>query len=394
MLNFVLYILLLYLALCTVYLLVLTFLACFFRKRQGSLGNVLPQIAVVIPAHNESTGICDSLRAIKQSDYPTDRIQVFVVADNCTDNTAELATKEGAVAVVRNSPNEAGKGNALDWFFKTQQALYHFCDIVVLIDADTAPDRRFFMEIASSFAAPEVDIVQGYYSVSNPKDNWMTALSLAALSIAHHLRPAGREMLKGTASLKGNGMAFRKSFFLQFGWPCHSIVEDLEFSLYLLEKGYRVNYNPDAIVYGEMPVERKQAEPQRRRWEEGRFLLAKRWVPRLGLHWLTRWQFAYFDAIMDLCILPLSLLLTIGLVLEAWAFFLQPQFLSFVSLLLTGLASYVIIGLALKKPPAYVWLALLAAPFFIFFKLLLYTKMLFSRKSSRWTRTVRNSERH
>ena len=121
----------------------------------------------------------------------------------------------------------------------------------------------------------DVRVVQGYYTVLNPKDNWMTALSMAALSLVHHLRPAGRNALGASAGLKGNGMAFKTTLLQRMGWPCNSIVEDIELGLYLLEQDRKVHYNPDAIVYGEMPVQRAQAEPQRRRWESGRLELLR-----------------------------------------------------------------------------------------------------------------------
>lgn len=391
-LNLIVYPFLAYFVLCSSYLLLLSIYSYFFTKHQSTSCAQTPRIAVLIPAHNEALGIVDCLRTIKQSEYPSELFQVFVIADHCTDDTAALASQEG-VLVMERKDAEGGKGAALDWFLREYKEYYQGYEVIGFIDADTFVDPHFLKEIAKSFMDPQACAVQGYYGVSNPRDSWMTALSQVSLDLVHHLRPAGREALGGTVGLKGNGMAIRTDFLLEHGWPCHSLVEDLELTLYMLEKGELVRYNPDAIVLGEMPTSSKQAESQRMRWEGGRLELLKRWLPSLSFEWLTRWQFHYYDAIMDLCIPPLSLLLMLGLVLEFWAYLCAPTFFVTVLGALLGIVAYVVAGVLSKKRPLHAWLALLAAPFFLLFKLSLYAKMSLRKKATLgWVRTARNKE--
>lgn len=391
MMDFFFYLALFYFGLNAGYLLLLTLSACLFRKRSQEHAARL-SVAVVIPAHNEETEIADAIRSIKSCDYPENKVKIFVIADNCSDATAKHARDASASVFERQDKVHVGKGAALHWFLTEQREVYQDFDVVTIIDADSRPAPQYLKEISASLSVPDIEVVQGYYTVSNPDDNWMTALSLAALSIVHHLRPAGREQLGGTAGLKGNGMAFHRPVLERLGWPCNSIVEDLEYSNYLLSKGIRVHYNPDAVIFGEMPTRKDQAAPQRQRWEEGRFRLAFMNIPALFLDFLTRWKFAFLDAIFDLLILPLSLLLALNAVLFSWAWFAYPDSLVQITLGSLAIFTYVLVGIALKRPPRYVWVALLASPAFILFKLGVYAKMLLLRPGSGWTRTARNRE--
>jgi 1,2-diacylglycerol 3-beta-glucosyltransferase len=117
------------------------------------------------------------------------------------------------------------------------------------------------------------------------------AFMAAALLAFHHVRPAGRNRLGGSAGLKGNGMAFRTAILGKYGWPAHSVVEDLEFGALLLLDGILVHFNPDAIVRAEMAATRKQAESQRKRWEGGRLEILGRLAPSLLRAWIARRQF-------------------------------------------------------------------------------------------------------
>ena len=139
----------------------------------------------------------------------------------------------------------------------------------MIVDADTLVCKAFLSELSASLSHPDVSAVQGFYGVANPRDSWRTALSAAALAVFHHIRPAGRNVIGGTAGFKGNGLALRTQLIVQYGWPAFSIVEDIEFSLLLLLDDILVHYNPAAVVYGEMATTGSQASSQRMRWEGG-----------------------------------------------------------------------------------------------------------------------------
>lgn len=381
-----------YLTAISCYLMLLTISAMFF-SRKSLEGAPLKKIAIVIPAHNEEGQIPCLIRGLEGLNYPQAHYTIYLIADNCSDRTAELAREGGIQVFERTDPNKRGKGAALDWFFNRHYAVYEAYDVVALIDADTTPHPNFLQEISKAFHSPRVQAVQGYYTVLNPNDNWMTALSQAALSLVHHLRPSGRNYIGSTAGLKGNGMAFSSALLQKHGWPCNSLVEDMEFSLYLLERGILVYYYPEAIVYGEMPIKTSQAEVQRKRWEEGRWRLIKhRWRDLLVLFFKRR-KFYFLESFFDLITAPLSVLLLCNLLLFFISQQMQNLFLSTWLLInLTYLVLYAMGGLILCKAPKYVWIAFLATPFFVIFKLSLYLKMLLQKRPMRWIRTKRSRE--
>ena len=380
-----------YVAGTTLYLIILTVAAYFFKKKASPSDPGL-NIAVVIPAHNEELQIEATIRSVLDSRYPRERYNIFVIADNCEDSTAELAEKAGAKAIERSDPAKRGKGQALDWFFREQVKLYEDFDAVAVIDADTLPHPDFLSEISASLAHPEVKVVQGYYGVSNPKDNWRTALSSAALNVFHYVRPAGRNRVNASAGLKGNGMAFSTEILSKYGWPAYSIVEDIEFSMMLLNDDILVYYNPDAIVYGEMATEKKQAETQRKRWEGGRMQIFKKYGPSLIGLWLSKRRVRYLDGFMELFTPPLSLLLMGQVLLLIVSIFLYPKLIFLLGFLLLGIVFYVFSGLILMKAPLYVWGCLLSAPFFILWKIPIYLKIVKKRDEDTWERTKRQAE--
>jgi len=374
----------------TLYLMVITAAAFFFKKKTAAPPAVF-NIAVLIPAHNEALGIGGTIQGIRAMHYAKERCGIFVIADNCDDNTAELARQAGAEVMERFDPGNRGKGQALDWFLKSQRDMYDKFDAVAIIDADTRPHADFLTEISATLSHGDVEVVQGFYGVLNPCANWRTALSSAALYVFHHLRPAGRNRIGASAGLKGNGMAFRTRI-LENGWPAFSIVEDIEFSLHLLLKGILVHYNPDAIVYGEMASGASQAATQRKRWEGGRLGLLKKYTPSLLISFAKDRTLAFLDAVMELLTPPLSILVLGQILLLIVSIAAYPTMIPVWSLCLFGVACYVFSGLILKRAPLYVWGALLCAPIFVLWKIPVYWNLIKQGRSDAWERTAREAE--
>lgn len=374
---------------CVAYLALLAALAFGFRARTAP-GAAPLRMAVVIPAHDEEAGIAATVRAVLACGYPSGSLGVWVVADNCSDRTADKAREAGAVAVERRDPSDPGKGQALDWFLRTNPGVLRWAQGVAFLDADTIPGPGFLDEASASLSAEGVLAVQGYYGVLNPSESWRTGLMASALALAHHLRPAGRERLGGTAGLKGNGMAFRPDLLERAGWPAKGVVEDLEFSLDLLEEGVTVAYNPRAVALAEMAATASQAASQRRRWEGGRFALAARRIPRLLM--ASRAPIpARLDAAMDLATPPLAVLALELLALWAASPFAAPAQAGVFPAALCVLALVVASALLQRGEPPSVWLRLLAAPAYVVWKLWLYAAMAVT-KGAGWTRTTRSSE--
>ena len=382
------------LSLPALYLLIVTIAAYLFRKEALATNRIL-EIGVLIPAHNEEAGIIHTIESIHASDYPAENVKIFVVADNCDDNTAEVARNADATVVERFDTDHRGKGQALDWFLRQHKELYNGLDVITIIDADVRAERDYLREISLSFSQPGIQALQGYNGVSNPEAGWRPGLLDAAFNIFNHLRMAGPFQLSGTCVLKGNGMAFDKFLLEETGWPCHSIVEDMEFSILLLMNEISVHYNPDAVVRSEMVTSGDNASSQRKRWENGRFNLVATMAPRLlGLFFRTG-QIRYLIAFAELAVPPLTLLVLLFAVASLLTLFvLHGTWTLIAAAWWAILLFYVISGQIQRGASLYTWRVLLTAPFYILCKIPLYLTMAIRKKSDAWIRTTREQTRN
>jgi cellulose synthase/poly-beta-1,6-N-acetylglucosamine synthase-like glycosyltransferase len=369
-------------------------------QRTAPLPSPAPiRFAVCIPAHNEAATIASSVAAIRAQAYPADLVDVYVVADNCTDATVEIARGAGAIVHDRVVPEHRGKGPALNWLH--QRIERGSFDVLVVIDADTIAEQDFLKAMSSAFAGDTL-AAQGYYGVQRPATSTSVALRYAALTCRHHLRPLGRTVLGGSCGLFGNGMAFRADLLDTRAWSGH-LVEDAEFQLELLLDDVIVAYVPGARVAAEMPDSLEGATTQNERWELGRLQLVKRFAPTLltrSLRGGTLPRTTYIDAAADLLVPPLSVLAALDLAVITLGGVVRIVFSKRLGrVVLTGgllsgttLAMHVLIALRTTRSPASVYRSLLSAPSAILWKLGLLTRVARRPDNVAWTRTTRNQE--
>jgi 1,2-diacylglycerol 3-beta-glucosyltransferase len=368
------------------------------------------RFAVMIPAHDEELVIASTLDSLAVQTYPQSFVEVVVVADNCTDTTAEIARSSGATVLERFNKDLRGKGYALDWALTQLLQRSNKVDAVVIVDADTwvAPD---FLQIMAGRLASDADAeglcaLQGRYGSLNTDDSWRAALMAAALDLFNHVKPLGRDWLGLTVGLKGNGMAFTRQLLEKAHWRGDSVTEDIDYGLDLARyHNLNIGYVPNARVMAQMPTNANQAASQRERWEGGRYkLLRERALPLL-IEGLRRRNIALCDIAVDLFIPPLAELglLTVvfgGLVSIGththllahrwiWATIAFYDFL--------GLIIYIIAGLGVADAPPSAYRALLKAPVYAIWKICLYavkpikklTKRGASKDEAEWVRTAR-----
>jgi 1,2-diacylglycerol 3-beta-glucosyltransferase len=411
--NFLLLLVLLIPAVMVAYLLLLTVAACLSRKRQLKPPlSAAHRILLLIPAHNEAILLPSTLTNLRQLDYPAELYEVHVVADNCSDNTAELARAGGAFVHERFNDTLKGKGCALEWLLKRLWAADTPHDAVVILDADSIVSPNFLRDMDLQLAAG-ARAVQAYYAVRDPCSSPVVGLRCIALAALHYLRPLGRMLLGGSAGLKGNGMLFRAELLHQHEWTAHH-TEDIEFHMSLIAAGERVLFAPDAVVWAEMPTTLAGSRTQNERWERGRVEMLRRYVPRL-LRDASRalghgeWRRAYlnFDAAMEHLIPPFTVLVVVSVLLSAAATLLfalsfwpvpSARSLAAVNMLLAlflvlGQTVYLGVGLHLARLPKTIYKAFLHAPRFMLWKLALYSGVLTGRHQKGWIRTARDEEK-
>ena len=388
------------------YLLVLSIAAVLNPRRTEIEGTFEGQktdparFIVLIPAHDEELLIGDTLRRLSDLNYPSDRFETVVIADNCSDATAEIARRAGCPVLERAEPENPGKGQALDWAMGQHLADWprHF-DAVLIMDADSYlnPDCLWFL---SEQLRAGHELLQAYYTVSNPEENWRTSLLTASLGLVHFLRPLGRDALGLPCGLKGNGFVMSRRLVLEHGYPARSNVEDVELALLLRTRGIGARFVPGARVYGQMTGSAEAAATQRTRWEGGRIAMIRQWSSVLLRKGVARRGVGCLDGLIDLLIPPFALLAAATaavLVLSGLLMFFAPQTPAAVAFVPAAAATgcqcaYAVTGLVLIRAPALIWRRMLFAPVYVAWKMLVYAAML-ARPSrlGRWKRTERRA---
>lgn len=349
----------------------------------------LPCFAVLIPAHDEAPVIAGAVASAVALDYPAERRAIFVVADNCTDETAAIAQAAGAVVYERVDERKRAKGYALSWLLEQLEAADYRFDAYVIIDADTHLSPNFLQCMAEALASG-AQVAQARYRVLNSEDSWTAGIRAVAFALFNHLRPLGRSCFGWSAGLKGNGMCFTRAVIERFGWGSYSLTEDVEYHVRLIEASIRVTYVPGATVAAEMPVNLAQARSQQARWERGRLELVRSYVPPLVRGFLRHGDAARLDAAMEILLPPLSLLIGAVCACLALAALLRwGPALALALALVTLLGLHGLIGAALARLSPRAYLALLRAPLFIAWKCGVYLVALFGRDDDSWIRTER-----
>ncbi|MFL5579728.1 MAG: glycosyltransferase, partial [Gemmatimonadaceae bacterium] len=352
------------------------------------------RVDVVVPAHDEAAGIAGTVRSLAAMEYPAGRFRVVVVADNCSDSTADVARAAGATVLERNDPTRRGKGHALALAFR--EALAGPADAVVVVDADTVASPQLLASFAERFAAG-AHAVQARYGVRNAGDGWRTRLMSLAFTLFHDVRSLGRERLGLSCGLRGNGMGFSREALARVPYDAFSVVEDVEHGIQLALAGLRVEYVDEAAVQGEMPADAGASRSQRARWEGGRQALARQWRGRLLREGWRRRDPVLLDLAADLIVPPLSTLalaIVVGAAATAataaagwtsWA----PAAIWLAAL--AALVIYVARGCALTGAGLRTALDLAWAPWYVLWKLALRASGA-ARAPRDWVRTRRASE--
>lgn len=224
----------------------------------------------ILPAHNEETVIGNLIESLKKQDYPKELLDIYVIADNCTDNTVKIAKEAGAIVLERHEedPAKQTKGAALQWFLKQKIEENADYDAFFVFDADNIVDVNFTKAMNKKLCQGE-EVVQGYRDIKNPSDSWVSAGYAIFYWTMHRFYHLARYNLGLSALLNGTGFMVKFDVIKPTGWNTKTLTEDIEFSLKTIIKGKKVGWAVDAIVYDEQPVGFKQSWSQRSRWTVG-----------------------------------------------------------------------------------------------------------------------------
>lgn len=299
--------------LITMYYLVLGFIGL-GRKKDIKDYTPKKKFAMLVAAHNEEVVISGIVDSMAKLNYPKELYDVFVIADNCTDRTAEIARKHGANVFERFNKEKKGKGYALEWMFSNLFEMEEQYDAICIFDADNLVHEDFLKEINSKMSEG-YKVVQGYIDSKNPNDSWITMSYSIAFWSQNRMFQLARRNVGFSNQLGGTGFAIDVSILKELGWGATCLTEDLEFTCKLVSNGEKVGWAHDAKIFDEKPLTLKQSWAQRKRWMQGFADVASRYFFKLTKKAIKEKKWYIFDCALYVMQPFVTLLLGISAVL-------------------------------------------------------------------------------
>lgn len=265
----------------TAYQTIITSVGMLSKSKTNKEGSVGERFALLVCAHNEEQVVGEIVKNLNGLDYPKELYDIYVIADNCNDRTAEIAEQNGAIPIVRNDRSKVGKGHgiefALERLWEIEESLKIKYDAVAIFDADNLISKNFLKQVSAKMKEGH-EVIQGYLDSKNPSDTWITKSYAFAYWATSRIYQLARENIGLSAQLGGTGLVVSTKVLKQMGWGATSLTEDLEFTAkYIIEHSKRVAWIHDAKIYDEKPLKLKQSYVQRMRWMKGHFDCAERY---------------------------------------------------------------------------------------------------------------------
>lgn len=249
-------------------------------KEPEQIEQKLHRFAVIVCARNEENVIGNLLQSLKQQDYAGE-YKVFVIADNCTDKTAQVAEQNGATVFKRFDEIKRGKGYALQYGIDRITKMYaDSYDAICVFDADNLASAVFLTEMNIALCSGG-DVGYGYRDSKNIHDSWISEVYALYWLMLMRFFHCPRHAMKLSAIVGGTGFAFKLSALKETGWQTYSLTEDIEFSIQQILAGHNVVPTKKAVFYDEQPTEFNVSVKQRLRWMIGHIQCLPIYFPQI-----------------------------------------------------------------------------------------------------------------
>lgn len=365
-----------------------------YKKDHGAKQN----FAILIPAHNEELSINKTLTACSNLDYPTDKYSVFVVADNCTDNTLSIAKDAGVFCLERTNDKELGKGYALEWgFSRIFSGKFEDYDAVVVLDADCVLDRNALTVMNIELKAG-ADVLQINNVASNPDDSPISYAVAVGNWVENELFYKPKSRLGLAVFLRGTGMVFKRSILEEYPWRAFSVAEDVEYGINLLRNKVKIKFVEATRVLSSFPVNYEQLHIQRTRWAHGNLGFSKVHAFRFMYEGVRDQNLLLFDSGLTLLSVsrPLVLLATMcAVAISGVVYYMGDSILStnlfIISMLLAALyVLYFLLGVFSMGVTVKRFVLMIKAPFVVMKLIKIAVTSLLNSGKIAWVRSPRS----
>lgn len=349
---------------------------------------------ILIPAHNEAENIKRTLDRLKAVEG-VDRCKIVVIADNCTDSTAQVALGEGVEVLERENLEERGKGYALEWAV-SQFDLDQF-GAVAVVDADTIVKPNMLTVMNQSFEAG-AGAVQLDYVFYVAQDTPLAQLQVIANAVENRFFYFARALMRLPVLLRGTGMAIRTEVMKKHPWDSHSIAEDVDYAVTLISNGVKIDYSMASSVLAPATSSYDQSYSQKMRWASGTIgMIRDRILPLLG-RGLAKARFDLIELAFSFLLLSRPVLIYLALPPVILSFFVAPSmrwsYLLWSMSLVGMLILYLLLGFFLVPDKRKALKAIAHIPAFGIWFLGVQIKALFTHRKAEWTRTERKADDH
>ena len=357
----------------TVYYFFISWFGLFGKKKEVKLYDNSKTFAMIVCAHNEDKVIAQLVDNLKRLHYPDELYDIFVVADNCTDKTAEVARRAGALVHERFSETGKGKGFAMDWIFERLFKMERQYDGVCVFDADNLVHLDFLKEMCSHLNNGE-QLIQGYLDSKNPEDTWISGVFSLNFWIVNHVWHLAKYNMGLSCCLGGTGMCIDTRLLKRYGWGATCLTEDMEFTMKAIMENIPTTWAHDAIIYDEKPLTFSAAWKQRQRWAQGHFDVCHRYLPKMLLKGLREHNLVVLECTFNL-FQPYMLMISTFFVLCSSIYSFYPFYTNVLYTILPlqiweiiGFGQYIFPVAVLWKIRASLksWLYLILYPIFIY----------------------------
>lgn len=289
------------------HLLVYAFVSIFLKPKRFKPAKASNRYGIIIPARNEEKVIVQLIDSIRKQDYPSELIDIFVVADNCTDNTASVSKNAGAIVYERNDSQKKGKGYALNYILNKIFAEHDDGNYkgFFFFDADNLLTADYITQMNNAVCEGN-KIITSFRAPKNYGKNWIAAGSGMIYLEQFRLEHRARTKLNTSTHISGTG--YYTDYLLlkaQGGWPYNSITEDLEFSHSKVLQNEKIVLCYDAVFYDDQPHKLKDMINQRVRWVRGNYICMTKFMLKYFKMLFTKGKFAAYD--LNYILLPVPL---------------------------------------------------------------------------------------